>query len=913
MKLAALSLLGIFFITSCQQNDSSTKLSAELPSTVDKRNAPMGIGTPEDPSGFKQWQLDRLKDPTTGKIPHGIRAKEVAFSERLPHQTERALNWSSRGPVNMGGRTRAVAFDIQDENTMLAGGVTGGVWRTTNGGQAWTKTTDPLQMHSVTSLAQDVRPGQEDVWYCGTGEYYGIVSGTSASSQYSGDGVFKSTDGGLTWSQLASTASGTPQTLYDNGDMDFVWRIVTDHTDLANDVVLAAVYNGIYRSADGGSTWTPVLGLDTTVSGNSSQLDLIKTPSGVFYASMSAGSPSKGFWRSDDGITWVNISPSLPSSIGRIAIAHDPQNEDVVWFFGQTNGTGTDGHSVWKYRYLSGDGAGSNGVWENKSSGMPNFNCTGFFTFDFGAINTQSSFDVCVAVHPTDSNMIYLGGTNIYRTSDQFASSASSDWIGGYRCNMADLSDYVYVNHHPDQHYMMFLPSNPDVMISANDGGVYRTEDNTAPTVDWTPLNNGYITTQFYTVAIEQGNVSSDHLIGGMQDNGTWFTNTTEIDSPWVEILRGDGSYCAIPEGRNVYLTSWQQGKTAVETIDNDGNVISFERIDPTGGPSNYNFINPLELDPNNVDRFYMSGRIRIWRQDSLSFIPQTDDIYGTETMGWTNISNSYIGISGGYITAMDMCKTAPNKVWYGTSKGNLYRLDSADAAGVQVDIEGTNFPTAYISCIAVNPFNEDEIMVTFSNYNIPSIFYTNDGGATWTDVGGNLEQNLDGTGNGPATYWAYIYPDGTKFVGTSVGLFSVKNLDGANTLWAMEGPADIGNVIINMIEARTFDGRIVVGTHGNGVYEASLPPAFLDVDEVVALELEVYPNPTTDKVFIDYSGSKEAQLKLYDLSGKLVRTTTVQPNTKTSLDVSVLSAGTYVYSIKSGSKVRNGKLIVGR
>ncbi len=520
MKAYYLLIISLLTFASCSKkkerpdSQNDPRQNSELPLAQDA----FGM---TNPGAYDEWQQERLADPATGKIPHGIRAAELAFVRKLPKNDKRSLSWTSRGPYNKGGRTRAMALDIQDENTMLAGGVSGGIWRTTDGGQNWTKTTDPVQMHSVTSIVQDTRTGHEDTWYAGTGEYYGIVSATSFTSQFSGDGLFKSTDGGLTWNELASTASGTPQTLYEKRDMDFTWRLVTDHTDLVNDVVLAAVYNGIWRSEDGGQSWDAVLGLDTTSSATP-YTDLIITPNGTFYASQGGGGPNKGFYRSDDGINWVDISPTLPSSVGRIAIAYDPQDENVVWWFGQTNGAGTDGHSVWKYRYLSGDGSGSNGIWENKSSGMPNFICTGFFTFDFGAINTQSSYDVCIAVHPADSNVIYLGGTNIYRTDDQFTTPASSDWIGGYRCNASDLSDYVYVDHHPDQHYMTFLPSNPNVMISANDGGVYRTNDNLASTVSWIPLNNGYVTTQFYTVAIEQGEVSSDYLIGGMQDNGTW-------------------------------------------------------------------------------------------------------------------------------------------------------------------------------------------------------------------------------------------------------------------------------------------------------------------------------------------------------------------------------------------------------
>lgn len=160
--------------------------------------------------------------------------------------------------------------------------------------------------------------------------------------------------------------------------MDFVWRVVTDHTDLTNDVVLAAVYNGVFRSADGGTTWTEVLGFQQGTFSNlhSDYVDLIMTPSGVFYATISSDSPSKGMFRSDDGITWTNITPStFPTSYGRIALAYNPQDDNEIWYFGSTNATTANGHSLFKYNYLSGDGAGANGTWDNRSANLPDQSC----------------------------------------------------------------------------------------------------------------------------------------------------------------------------------------------------------------------------------------------------------------------------------------------------------------------------------------------------------------------------------------------------------------------------------------------------------------------------------------------------------------------------------------------------------
>ncbi len=888
--------------------------------------SPMGMGMPDDPNSRINYEIARLADPATGEIPQGIRKRELEFARTLPQRMERGggIAWNHIGPVNKGGRTRAIALDVLNENIILAGGVTGGVWRSTDGGQNFVKVTDPGHIHSVTSIVQDTRPGHESTWYYGTGEDYGVVSASSFSALFSGDGIWKSTDNGQTWAQLASTASGTPQTMQTNGDFDFVWSIVTDHTNTVDDVVLAAVYNGIYRSTDGGQTWTPVLGL---AAGNESRyVDVIQSPSGIFYASVSSSSAAKGYYRSTDGITWVNISPSLPSILNRTVMAVSPSNENQVYWLAHTPNTGLNSHSLWRYTYVSGDGSGAGGVWEERTNNLPNGTCTGYFTFDFGYYNSQSSYDMCIAVHPTDTNTVFIGGTSLYRSTDAFTTNTNTEWFGGYKCDTVDPSNYVYPNHHPDNHKMIFSPSSPNTMYSVHDGGISRTSDVMDTPVAWEFLNNGYMTTQYYTVAMEQGNVSNDVIIGGMQDNGTWYTNDNHIDSSWVEVGIDDGAYCAIATNQDFYIISSQAGRMYKKDVDANGNVLGTQRIDPTGGPNNYNFINPFILDPNNTDIMYLNGRTRIWRNDDLSQITLTGDIYNTISTNWNNLTASNVPLPGGYITTLDMSAAWPNVLYYGTSNGWLYRLDDANTASpVQTRIQGTGFPIGYMSCIAPNPYDGDEWIATFSNYGIKSIFYSSDGGNTWESISGNLEEFADGSGSGPAVYWAAIYPGFPKtyFVATSTGLYATNTLAGDNTVWTQESPGGIGNVVINMIKTRPYDGRVVVGTHGNGVYTADLPPAWVGVEEQGALlgAVKSYPNPFIDQMVFEFSLEQDArvQLEVFDLQGKLINTLLNERKSTGTYQVSWdrtnskgqrVKSGTYLYQLTINDTKASGKLV---
>lgn len=905
------TLLALSILASCAHQNESEQLN----NTEDHL---MSEGSNTSPGSRYEWELSRLADPETGLIPANIHTKELEFAATLPAHQYKAYTWDMRGPVNVGGRTRAIAIDVLDENIWLAAGVSGGIWRSQDGGLTWSNTTDPLDMHSFTTIAQDKRPGKENIWYAGTGEHYAIVSQTTFEARFSGNGIMKSTDNGQSWFWLDSTQSNTPETYLTNGDMDFNWRIITDHTNLSEDVVLAAVFNGVKRSNDGGQTWTDVLGFATGGFSNpaSDYLDLVITPSGIMYCTISSDGPSKGIFRSDDGgLTWTDIKPSsFPSGYGRLAITVNPLDENVVWFFGVAGSGFANNHGLYRYEYVSGDGSGSGGVWDDRSINLPNQSCfIAGIGAEIGELSTQSSFDVHLAIHPVDTSIVYIAGTSIWRSTDAFTSSSNLTWMGGYHCDPLPYDDVnwslSYDNHHPDQHYMMFLPSDPNVMINANDGGVYKTVDNTADTVQWVPLNNGYITTQFYAIAIEPGEATSDIVIGGLQDNGTWFTNSAEFDSTWKYIGSGDGMYCALSNGADYYLTSKQRGKLYLKEIDANGNVLNHERLDPVGGPTTYNWANSFKLDPTNDKRVFWNGRTTLWRLDNLDEIPITGDRTNKHTGDWVEIDSSQIAPQAAVITDIEMCQTDSNTVWYGTSNAYLYRLDNAygiNGQPSQTDLSWDAWPNnAYISCVAVDPFDSQNIVVTFANYNIPSIWVSHDGGLSWEDISGNLEENVDGSGSGPAVFWAEYYVDGTIFVGTSTGLYTTNFEDGINTVWTLE--TGIGNVAVDHMDYRTHDGYFVVGTHGQGIYSTHLQPGFVAIQEKKE-ELNVYPTITDDVITVQLPAGVQS-IEVYSISGQRLINSTPS-NQQIQLNVSMLSKGTYIVVARSDQQQWTRKIV---
>lgn len=843
-------------------------------------------GMEDDAEERYRWELTRLADPS-GKIPDNIRQKELAFASTLPTDASanRTITFQQRGPWNVGGRTRALGIDITNENRILAGTTSGGMWLSTDGGTTWNMTTTNSQLKNATCLVQDKRSGHTNTWYYGSGEGYG-ASASDNGAYYLGDGLFKSTDGGATWNPIASTAGGQPHSFSTN--FQIVWNVANDVS--ANDTIeeiYAACYSSIYRSINGGNTWT------TVRSGNSYFTDVAVTSTGVVYATLSDDGTQKGIWRSTDGISFVNIMPAgFPSAYNRIVIGINPSNENEVYFLANTPNAGKvtydwqgtpEWNSFYKYTYLTGDGAGANGQWDNLSINLPG---TGG---QFDKWQVQGSYDMVVRVHPSNSNIVYIGGTNLYRSTSGFQDSTHTSFIGGYEQYSALPVINSYDNHHPDQHCLEFYPSNPNKMISANDGGVFRTNDNLADTVVWQSLNNGYLTTMFYTIAIDHATPGNNIIIAGAQDNGTWYTNNANLTSPWVQPRGGDGSYCAIADNQTYYYFSIQNGKMMKATLDANGNKTGFARIDPIG-LQKPQFINPYVLDPNNNNIMYLAGGKYLWRNDDLSAIPLANT-WDSISTNWTRFNDS-VPTANSRISAVAVSKVPANRVYYGTEQKRIYRVDNANTGTpTPVDITSTatgaaGFPgSGNISCIAVDPHNADNVLVTFSNYGVYSVFYTNNGGTNWYKVAGNLESNTSGTGAGPSVRWAQIMhvSDGIIYmVATSTGIYATDTLLLAGgTTWVQQGANTIGNSVCDMIEFRESDGLLVVATHSNGIFSATINSVsdIVTVKEIANdkndIQLSNYPNPFVDNTTIEFILSKKSPvlLQILDESGRLTET----------------------------------------
>ncbi len=874
----------------------------------------------------EEWERMRLADPATGEIPKGIAFLEQRFAAGIPMAAadRSGPDWMTRGPWNVGGRTRALAFDVNDENRIFAGGVSGGLWLSEDGGQSWERKT-PLNAHpGCVSIAQDTRPGHTDTWYYISGELWGTSASGGGGAFYFGDGMFKSTDGGNTWAALGNTDNGNQNSFTD------VWqggyRVVTDPTNDAQDEVYAATYGAIWRSLNGGTTWSVVRG-NANSGPFSYATDIAITSTGVLYATLSSEGSQKGIWRSTDGAGWVNITPAnFPAAYDRLVIGINPNNENEVYFLGATPGFGHFNHyissddwtSLWKYTYTGGDGSG--GTWEDRSLNLPAMGT------EFDKFAAQGGYDLVVRVQPGTNN-VFVGGTNIYRSTDGFSSPDNTTHIGGYKPGTYLPYFELYPNHHPDQHDMLFLPSDPNVLVTASDGGLHRTEDCNAANVVWTALNRGYHTSQFYTAIIDKNEAGDNTIIGGLQDNGNFFVNSDDPTAVWKQTVNGDGCFGGIAPNKAFYVLSINGGRVVKCNIDAQGNVLAFQRFDPIGRvQADYLFINPLMLDPNDANILYLPAGDRLYRQDQLGALPLNNE-WDSISTGWTLFPDTLTQFNDNnarhVFSAIAVSQANPaNRVYLGTSRNKIYRIDNANTGSPSMvelpSPQGST--TAYVNCLAIDPDNADHVILVYSNYGLYSVFLSENAGQNWKKVGGNLEATVNGAGNAPSVRWVSIlpFPDGSRkyFCGTSTGLYSADTLllhatGQPGTQWVLEAPGLIGNSVINQVETRASDGLVVAATHGIGLFSANFQPVSSSHEPARAPAVRVFPNPVKNVVEFGmakpFTGS--IGVRIFDQQGRLVRTASITSD-NTRADMSGLPAGVYLYELRGKDWQSSGKMV---
>ena len=517
----------------------------------------------------------------------------------------------------------------------------------------------------------------------------------------------------------------------------------------------------------------------------------------------------------------------------------------------------------------------------------------------FDRFNCQGGYDLLVKMQPGSSTLI-IGGTNLYRSTDAFATSDHIVQVGGYGIGTTIPFFSVYLNHHPDQHDLFFLKSDPKKVYSVSDGGVRFTDNINSPNVEWVNKNMGYITSQLYSVAIDESAPFDTWMVGGFQDNGNYVSNSSSQQHNWVMPVNGDGAINYVANNKEYFVMSIQQGRMVKVELDKHGYLLARRRIDPAGfKKEDFSFINPFIVDPNDQNILYLPIGKRIARLTNLNAIPVNNDysqlsnawFVSTDTITTLNDTVPNQGVIIPEITALAVSKNQPNILYFGTNIREIYRIDHAntgDPTMILLDTITKRLPLhGYISGIAVDPDSAKNVLICYSNYNIYSLFFSNDYGMNWYYVGGNLEKNSNPSGGDPSIRSVAIVVNPvtgkrTYFAGTSIGLFSTDTLilsisaaSASNkTVWKQESPDKIGSAIVTDIKWRASDGYVAVATHGSDAFDCyytGIKPS--ESYPVASTDVTLYPNPASDKIYVSFDATNTTayHAEVYDMSGHRV------------------------------------------
>ena len=643
--------------------------------------------------------------------------------------------WSLIGPQPLdtpftdpvvSGRVTALAVDPRSSNTIYLGAAQGGVWKTIDGGNTWKPLTDTQASLAIGSITLD--PSHPDTVYVGTGEEN--FSGDS----YYGAGILKSTDAGTTWTHTCGPFCGPvgKDGFYGGGA-----RIggIAVHPTIGQ-ILLAGVAllfkDGVYRSTDGGSTWTQVL------PGNPGTSVIFDPSNGnVAYAALGSsfsGGTESVYRSTDAGQTWAPINGTGTSALpltnaGRIVLAMAPSRTTTLYagIANVSNGSllgffkTTDGGNTWA-----------------QLTSAPDY-CT-----------PQCWYDNVVAVQPTNPNVIYAGGafsTTLVRSLD-----GGTTWV---TLQSAASGGFL----HADMHALAFAADGSKLYLG-NDGGAYSTSQVAATNPTFAALNSTLAITQLFPgLSTHPTNVSI--AIGGSQDNGT---DLYSGGLTWNQVTCGDGGYTAIDTvvPSTVYATCQQISVQKSTSSGAFGTWFGSQNGINTG--DRVDFIPPLVMDQSRTNTLYFAT-YRVYQTAN-----------GAST--WNAISPDLTNESGFWavVTSIAVAPTDSNTVYAGTGDSHVQVTTNAGSGTAATWIDrSAGLPLRVITQVAIDPGTSTTAYVTFSGFTgfgdiLGHVFKTTNGGASWNDISGGLP-------NTPVN--SIVIPPNAPnciFVGTDVGVFYTTN-----------------------------------------------------------------------------------------------------------------------------------------
>jgi photosystem II stability/assembly factor-like uncharacterized protein len=652
-------------------------------------------------------------------LPVCTTASETDDDTGMTAKAFKGLELRNIGPAFMSGRIADIAIHPTDPSIWYVAVGSGGVWKTVNAGTTWTPIFDDEGSYSIGCIALD--PANPEVVWVGTGEN---VGGRHVGF---GDGVYRSTDGGANWENMGLE------------DSQHLSKIII-HPDDSDTLFVAAQgplwspggERGLYKTTDGGKTWTNVLSAGewtgvTDVAMDPRDPDLLYAATWQHQRTVAAlidGGPESGIYRSvDGGETWERLTEGLPEgNMGKIGLAISPQKPDVLYAAIELDNTAG---GVWR-------SANRGATWEKRSDAVA------------GATGPHYYQELYASPHAFDR--IYLMDVRVQVSDD-----------GGTTFRRLEEKD-----KHSDNHALAFRADDPDWLLIGTDGGLYESFDLAG---SWRFVANLPVT-QFYKLALDDSEPFY-MVYGGTQDNSTQggpirTDNVNGItNADWFLTLFADGHQPAVEPGNpNVVYSEWQEGNL-VRTDRTTGGIVYIQpQPEPGDPPERFNWDAPILVSPHSPTRLYY-GSQRVWRSDDRgdSWTPVSPDLTKNQDrmllplMGrqWSSTAPWDFKAMSAYNTLTSLAESPVTEgiLWAGTDDGLIQVSSNGGTSWRKIpvsDLPGVP-ETAFVNNIVADLFDADTAYVALDNHKVgdfsPYLVKTTDRGSTWSSMAGDLPDRL--------------------------------------------------------------------------------------------------------------------------------------------------------------------------
>lgn len=692
------------------------------------------------------------------------------------------LRLRSIGPALMSGRVVGFAVDPHNKSRYFAAVASGGVWRTDNAGVTWTPIFDNEGSYSIGCVTLD--PKNPNTVWVGTGE------NNSQRSVGYGDGVYKSVDGGRSWTNVGLKNS------------EHVAKILIDPRD--SDIVYVAAQGplwgpggdrGLYKTTDGGKTWSRILaaGEDTGVT---AVLQDPRHPDTLLAATYQRrrhvftlvnGGPECAIHRTTDGgKTWVKVRSGLPTAeMGRIGLALAPSDPDTVYTIIE-----------------AADKQG--GIFRSKDRGV---------TWEKrNPFDQQAQYYAHLVVDPKDAERVFAMNVMIQVSDDggRTLRSLPGRWV------------------HVDYHDLWIDPDNTDHYITGNDGGIYESFDRGA---NWRHVANLPVT-QFYDVTCEQTDTPFYKVYGGTQDNSTLggpaanmsYHGITNAD--WHILVGGDGFQCRVdPKDPDTVYAEFQYGGL-VRYSWKTGQRVSIQPQPGAGEPPlRWNWDSPLIISPHSNTRLYFAAN-KLFRSDDRGDswkaisgdlskqldrdkLPVMGKIQSPDAVS-KHVSTSFFG----NVTALAESHKKEGLIYAGTDDGLIQVTEDGGKNWRKIDLfpgvpEGT-----FVTRLLASQHDAETVYATFDNHKnadfAPYVLQSADAGKTWTKIAGDLPPR----GSVNAIAEDHVNPK-LLFVGTEFALYFT--VDGGTKWHRLR--SGLPTVAVKDLAIQRAMNDLLVGTFGRGFY----------------------------------------------------------------------------------------------